>query len=86
MTFVCDIIAASAFFSKMPNAYKHIYMYTYNHHAWTDQNFLTGIGRSGVKNKFYKYFFKKVQLKCMNSVYSIVINDNNNFAHSIFQS
>ena len=57
-----------------------------NRHVWTDRNSLTGIDRQWVKLKFSKVFHHKLHLKSIQNVWIVVINDNNNFAQSLFQS
>ena len=37
-------------------------------HAWTDRNYLTGIGRQWVRNKFYKVVLHKVTPKLHKNV------------------
>ena len=56
-----------------------------DHHVWTDQYSLTGIDRHWVKRRFSKVFLHKLHLKCIQNEIA-VINDNNNFAPSLFQS
>ena len=55
-------------------------------HVWTDQSSLTGIDRHWVKHKLSKVFLYKLHLKCIQNVQIVVINDNNNFAPSLFWS
>ena len=51
------------------------------------ENSLIGIGRQWVRNyNLIKYFFTNIHLKCIKNVVRAVINDNNNFASSTFQS
>ena len=54
-------------------------------HAWTDRNSLTGIDRQWVHKKD-KVCFRKIHLKCIKMANVAIINDNNNFVLSIFQS
>ena len=54
-----------------------------DHHALTDRNSLTGIGRQWVRNKFNKVLLHKLHPKCFKNVEIVVIN--NNFAPSIFR-
>ena len=55
-------------------------------HFWTDRTSLTGTDRQWVRRKFGKLFLYKLHLKCIQNVWIAVINDNNNFAPSLFRS
>ena len=55
-------------------------------HVWTDRNSLTGIDRQWVRRKFGKEFLHKLHVKCIQNVWIAVINENNNFAPSLFRS
>ena len=54
-------------------------------YVWTDRNSLKGIDRHCVERKFSKIRLHKLHLKCIQNVSIAVINDNNNFAPSLFR-
>ena len=58
----------------------------HDRHIWTDRNSLTGIDRQWVRWKFGKVFLHKLPLKSIQNVWIAIINDNNNFASSLFRS
>ena len=55
-------------------------------HVWTDRNSFTGIGTEMIKMLFYSCFCQKNTHKTHEIVKVAVINDNNNFAPSLFRS
>ena len=55
-------------------------------HVWTDRNSFTGISTEMIKMLFYSCFCQKNTHKTHEIVKVAVINDNNNFAPSLFRS
>ena len=55
-------------------------------HVWTDRNSFTGISTEMIKMLFYLCFCQKNTHKTHKMVKVAVINDNNNFAPSLFRS
>ena len=57
-----------------------------DHHVWTDWNSFTGMSTEIIKNAVFFVFLSKNTHKTHKIVKVAVINDNNNFAPSLFRS
>ena len=57
-----------------------------DHHVWTDWNSFTGMSTDMIKNAVFFVFLSKNTHKTHKIVKVAVINDNNNFAPSLFRS
>ena len=57
-----------------------------DHHVWTDWNLFTGMSTDMIKNAVFFVFLSKNTHKTLEIVKVAVINDNNNFAPSLFWS